>query len=47
MGHEYVELKNPAAAIDSYRHAVGACSLKALSPYSFACIFFTYYVKPL
>jgi anaphase-promoting complex subunit 8 len=23
MGHEYVELKNPAAAIESYRRAVG------------------------
>ena len=22
MGHEYVEMKNPAAAIDAYRHAV-------------------------
>ena len=23
MGHEYVELKNPGAAIESYRRAVG------------------------
>ena len=23
MGHEYVELKNPAAAIESYRRAIG------------------------
>ena len=22
MGHEYVELKNTAAAVDAYRHAV-------------------------
>jgi hypothetical protein len=27
VGHEYVELKNTAAAVEAYRHAVGACSL--------------------
>ena len=44
MGHEYVEMKNPAAAIDAYRHAVdinprdyrawcGQCRLTSCRPW--------------
>ena len=37
MGHEYMELKNTRAAIQSYRHAIGKASVMSHSKQKFEC----------